>query len=586
MKKKKAKSGSLLNQVIWLSLSACIVSMMVLGIALIVLSAYYFSEQAETDLEFYLESTNEQFDNQVKNMENMVISFRNNREIRQFLQNETADMDYIQHEFDLVTDLYSESNMVGSVHPFVGSAYLFNKSGKWVSSQVYPQTVEENAAQEITFKNLNRSFTVHQNEYKYIPTPNRSFICTRVYDDHMKVIGNCILTIETDAVKKLFNKSERFPDQSWYIAGANGEVLFSNDRGLKTAQAVTSDFRQGQQDLTIDGINYKMHRQKTGFGLQSELLIDTSNIYHASLSMLVPFALIFCVIIGLAGIVVLYFAIRITKPIKLMGEDIRKFSNGEQDGRMREFGVTEFDEISHLYNQMTGEIENLVAKVYEKQLLATQAQVKYLQSQINPHFMFNILSMMSMRAALNGDKELQKMLSAFAKLIQGKIFRRGEVQIQLHEEMELVEFYLLLQSERFSGKITYEIHCDEEVKTARIPRLLIEPMVENAVAHGLEPKTGKGSVCVVAKKCGENLWIQIKDDGVGFCLEELAGKEQLMADKKHTHIGIENARQMLNSLYEDKASMTVESEIDVGTTITITLPLERNDQDVESNDCR
>ena len=96
---------------------------------------------------------------------------------------------------------------------------------------------------------------------------------------------------------------------------------------------------------------------------------------------------------------------------------------------MREFDTREFDEISTRFNEMTGQIKNLITEVYEKQLLATQAQVKYLQSQINPHFMFNILSMLSMKAGLQGNKELQKLLSAFSRLIQGKIFRNGEIEI-------------------------------------------------------------------------------------------------------------------------------------------------------------
>ena len=241
---------------------------------------------------------------------------------------------------------------------------------------------------------------------------------------------------------------------------------------------------------------------------------------------------------------------------------------------MREFDTREFEEISHLFNEMTEQIKELITEVYEKQLLATQAQVRYLQSQINPHFMFNILSMLSMRAALSGDKQMQKLLGAFSKLIQGKIFRKGEIQIPFSEEIELIEFYLLLQSERFSGKIVYEICCDEDVKTARIPRLMIEPLVENAVAHGLEPKQEKGYVTVVAKEQNGKLWVQVKDNGVGFDVKELEKKEQ-KADKKHTHIGLVNTQQMLRTVYGEEATMEIQSEIDAGTCVTICLPLEK-----------
>ena len=119
-----------------------------------------------------------------------------------------------------------------------------------------------------------------------------------------------------------------------------------------------------------------------------------------------------------------------------------------------------------------------------------------------------------MKAGLQGNKELQKLLSAFARLIQGKIFRNGEIEIPLFKEMELIEFYLLLQRERFTGKIASDIFCSEEVKEARIPRLSVEPLVENAVAHGLEPKPGNGHIQVEAQKRTGNYGFRSKMTGL------------------------------------------------------------------------
>ena len=133
-----------------------------------------------------------------------------------------------------------------------------------------------------------------------------------------------------------------------------------------------------------------------------------------------------------------------------------------------------------------------------KNLPATRLQVKYLQAQITPHFQFNILSMLSIKAKMAGNEELYQSLRAFSELVRGKIFRKKEIMIPVAEELELVEFYLYLQNSRFRDKITYEIiYPGEELKEDLIPRLLIEPLVENAVSHGLEPKEGNGKVCVV-----------------------------------------------------------------------------------------
>ena len=163
------------------------------------------------------------------------------------------------------------------------------------------------------------------------------------------------------------------------------------------------------------------------------------------------------------------------------------------DVRMEDSSISEIHEISVIFNEMAERIQYLIEQVYEKKLLAARSQTKYLQAQINPHFQFNILAMFSIRAKLDGDEELYRGLQAFSGLMKGKIFREKEIRIPVSEEMELVDFYLYLQKSRFEDQLSYEIeYGSEDVKKLRIPVFLIENLVENAVSHGLEPKSGAG----------------------------------------------------------------------------------------------
>ena len=109
-----------------------------------------------------------------------------------------------------------------------------------------------------------------------------------------------------------------------------------------------------------------------------------------------------------------------------------------------------------LETRWTERIQYLITQVYEKELLASQSQVRYLQSQMNPHFQFNILAMLGLRAKLAGCEEVYQGLHAFSKLMQGKIFREKRIKIPLREELEIVDFYLFLQNSRYAQKITYE----------------------------------------------------------------------------------------------------------------------------------
>lgn len=577
------KKKSLLKQVIALCICACTVSMIVLGIAQAFLIGINFRDRLKYDLNFYLKSTTDHMKEHITSLEKIIISFRNSWTIERFLEGNEVDQNHLSQEFAVATDLYSETNLNNSSVPFIKCIYLFNNEGQWISNQIYPQTAEGTIQQNTMFTKLRRIFLHSQKNYQYISTADSCYICSYVYDNDMNITGTCIISISPAFIAEIYEGANRYKDQAWYIVGDNNEVVLSNQKGKEIADLREEGKVLPNHQQTIGTGKYETYSDSMGLGLRSVLLVNDQDIQLSVVSMLLPFLAVFCIILAVASLAVLFVAVRITRPIKLMGEDIQKFNTKEHDVRMREFGVQEFDEVSRLYNDMTAQIQYLVGKVYEKQLLTTQAQVKYLQSQINPHFMFNILSMLSIKAGLKHDKDLQNLLSAFAKLIQGKIFKKGEILIPLREEMEIVEFYLMLQSERFTGKIDYQIDCDPGLKNVHIPRLLIEPLVENAVSHGLEPKIENGTVSVTIRQKGNNLLIQVRDDGVGFNVEELADKEKIIADEKHTHIGIENTRLLLNVLYGSDATMNIESTVDIGTTITIELPIEWSDHNVESN---
>ena len=231
-----------------------------------------------------------------------------------------------------------------------------------------------------------------------------------------------------------------------------------------------------------------------------------------------------------------------------MISNIRAFGKQNLDVRMEDSTIQEFHDIGQVFNEMADRIEYLITEVYEKQLLATKSQVKYLQSQLNPHFQFNILAMLSLKAKMSGNEELYESLNAFSKLMQGKIFRDKEIKIKVKEELEIVQFYLFLQKERYQDKLMY-----------LIPRLLIEPLVENAVSHGLEPQKERGmiKVCLYEESSSEKssreekinnteqkkrLHIIVEDNGVGMDYEKLNEnyeKETLEnGEIGHTHTGL------------------------------------------------
>ena len=294
-----------------------------------------------------------------------------------------------------------------------------------------------------------------------------------------------------------------------------------------------------------------------------------------------------------------------TRPITRMIESIRAFGRPDLDVRMENASIQEFHEIGIVFNEMADRIKYLITLVYEKQILATQSQVKYLQAQINPHFQFNILAMLGIQAKMAGNEEVYEGLQAFSKLVQGKIFREKEIKIKVSEELEIVRFYLYLQSSRFRDKISYEIVLeDEAINEDLIPRLLIEPLVENAVSHGLEPKRGHGVIKVrlyesreitqkeeehKEKSRKDRLHICVEDDGVGFDAEKIIAADTdgkgWIEKQEHTHTGLENTKRLLQILYGDEHEFKISGGKGKGTKIEIVLLAERSGEYVEGNGC-
>lgn len=212
--KKGKKKPSFRTKLIFLTLSACIISTLILGIAQMVLSVFHFSRQARSDLEFYLENTSGQFDTRIKNMENMVISLRHNNVLKHFIAGEAYNEQEAREQFANSTDLFSEMNMVDSASPFIDCIYLFNENGEWVSSRFYPETVENMELQNQIYKEINSSFLKSSNEYWYMTHDERAYVCMRVYNEEMEESGCCIISLGKSAVDTLFSKTKEYPESA------------------------------------------------------------------------------------------------------------------------------------------------------------------------------------------------------------------------------------------------------------------------------------------------------------------------------------------------------------------------------------
>lgn len=544
----------------------------------------FFFQKTQEDIEYVLRYTSQQYEAHMQFIEDSVIAIRHNTVLDDFFQKEEYDLEEIEPQLSYSMELFSERNMVERQLPFVTGIYLFNNGNECIYEHYYATTLAAGREQKRKYENMQQEFKSTSDQYACLSDKDELNIFFRIYDENMREKGIGIVQISQSAVAKVLETVQLYHNGGWAVLDKNDQLLASEGAQELVKKLQTSENSwNGTKDLA--GTKVIGYGNLCGFGVRTVISVGYGNIFSILKPTLFIVLMGLIVVLGIAFLVSYAISYRFTKPVTRMIQSIQAFGKPDLNARMEDSSIQEFHDMGIVFNEMADRIEYLITQVYEKEIVAARSQVKYLQSQINPHFQFNILAMLSLKAKMAGNEEVYDGLNAFSRLMQGKIFREKEIKIKVKEELEIVQFYLYLQKSRYQDKLSYEVKLeDEKIGEDLIPRLLIEPLVENAVSHGLEPKRGKGNLQVLLYE-REMLYIWVKDDGVGVCRNQTKAEEN-KEKTPHTHVGWENTKKMLRILYGDYYKFQVWSEPGKGTEIEIAVPIERGGNYVESGSSR
>ena len=544
----------------------------------------FFFQKTQEDIEYVLRYTSQQYEAHMQFIEDSVIAIRHNTVLDDFFQKEEYDLEEIEPQLSYSMELFSERNMVERQLPFVTGIYLFNNGNECIYEHYYATTLAAGREQKRKYENMQQEFKSTSDQYACLSDKDELNIFFRIYDENMREKGIGIVQISQSAVAKVLETVQLYHNGGWAVLDKNDQLLASEGAQELVKKLQTSENSwNGTKDLA--GTKVIGYGNLCGFGVRTVISVGYGNIFSILKPTLFIVLVGLIVVLGIAFLVAYAISYRFTKPVTRMIQSIQAFGKPDLNARMEDSSIQEFHDMGIVFNEMADRIEYLITQVYEKEIVAARSQVKYLQSQINPHFQFNILAMLSLKAKMAGNEEVYDGLNAFSRLMQGMIFREKEIKIKVKEELEIVQFYLYLQKSRYQDKLSYEVKLeDEKIGEDLIPRLLIEPLVENAVSHGLEPKREKGNLQVLLYE-REMLYIWVKDDGVGVCRNQTKAEEN-KEKTPHTHVGWENTKKMLRILYGDHYKFQVWSEPGKGTEIEIAVPIERGGNYVESDSSR
>ncbi len=241
------------------------------------------------------------------------------------------------------------------------------------------------------------------------------------------------------------------------------------------------------------------------------------------------------------------------------------------------------DEISELYGYlwtMIRDIQRLLSQIYQERLHAEQlktrqreVEFKMLASQINPHFLYNTLEIIRMKARINHQPEIEELVKMLAKILRSNV-SAGDMDVPLQQELTLVESYLKIQQYRFDERLEYRINVEEALRKIPVLPLILQPLVENSIIHGMEDKEGVVHIDISACWDGEDVLVIVEDDGLGIEPEMLKALREGLNSRElnKTHIGICNVHQRLRLKYGAEYGLTIESEAGSYTRVAVRLP--------------
>lgn len=397
--------------------------------------------------------------------------------------------------------------------------------------------------------------------------------------------GVILINLNMNKITEICNSFQEKQENFICIINDKGELVYEQQNGR---ERFAFDEKENRQELNTALGKTKESCFRLNYRGEKYLVTRTDmKTTGWTLVSMVPYKSVMAETMAISGVMILAVAITlivtllllnriltgVVKPLKKLEKYMVQVNPDNMDQRME---ILTDDEIGHLsmkFNQMMDRIRNLKEQVIEEQEDKRKYELQALQAQINPHFLYNTLDSIIWMAETN-DSNIVAMTEALAKLFRISL-NKGNEEISLERELEHVKNYLIIQSMRYADKFTYEISAEPGVERCRTIKLILQPIVENCIYHGIKKKRGTGKITIRAYRREQNLIIEVSDDGCGMP-EEICRK--ILSDEIESEnisgsgIGVKNVNERIQLRFGKKYGLSYSSEEGVGTTVTYVLP--------------
>ncbi len=399
-------------------------------------------------------------------------------------------------------------------------------------------------------------------------------------------IGSIVLCVDENALRNVYSSGKGFESNATFIINQEGDIISfpedkyvgenifdGSDKNIDILQATSNYF---EKNKLMD--SKKLDVQTRNIKDNEFIILNVQDINYTLKS--VRYISIIIILIGIlvsaiCMLISMSFSDSTDKSVKKIINAMKKADKGDYDIQISIKGNDEFALISHHFNEMIYKIKKSSQQEREALLREKNAEIKSLEAQINPHFLYNTLDAINWVAIEHEEFSISKMLSSLATILRYSIYKSNEI-VTINQELECLKKYIYLQQQRFNYSFQCILLFDEAEKDCKIHKLLIQPLIENTIVHGFPGTTGNDEIIInIGRKDNINLEIQVSDNGKGMN-QELVDKFNnfdYREDKIETSIGVRNVITRVKLYYGDKGHFHMESN-KMGTKVILLIPYE------------
>ncbi|WP_019637074.1 sensor histidine kinase [Paenibacillus fonticola] len=363
-------------------------------------------------------------------------------------------------------------------------------------------------------------------------------------------------------------------DTAYFVIDEGSNVVFHQDDAKVAKQMDTTMFsssfeeESGVELMNLDGEEHVVAYSRSDItGWLSVAVIPSQKLFDPFLKRYLTNMFISAISITILFISLSFFLSRlITEPFRTMIRAIVSTGEGRFTTKLKEHGSYEFVVVMRKFNEMNEKIHKLIQENYQSEIREKEAQIKALNLQLDPHFMYNTLNMVSLMSLEKGEYEISDIVVSLSNMLK-YLVRDDSALVTFEKDMMYLKSYIMIMSKRFEGAFDIEYEIDDTLYGEEVPKFFLQPLVENAFVHGFKQLSKPGWLRIQCKKEGNYSVFTVEDNGCGISEEKLRA-----IHSGECNVGLMNVNERIKAYYGNEYGLSIESAAGQGTKIVITLP--------------